>query len=245
MTFKAFIFGLLASFGFPWLVAVVIPFSKMRSLEPVRYEEGSKLSGVFIPKRDGRITEGSKVYGQEGCYHCHTQLIRPSYAGNDVFRDEWAGLRKTADHADTRRETLAMDFEGEKVAHIGLSRVGPDLSNFGRRLEENLKGTDMSPEDWTYQHLYNPRGLKNYRVGSQDLAERSSCPAKRGLFKVVDSSGAGGGLLPIEIEEGKGLRPTDRARQLVSYLLSLKKDTLGQPLPEVLNRNPQASTVEE
>ena len=32
MTFKSFIFGLLASFGIPWLAVVVFPFSKMRAL---------------------------------------------------------------------------------------------------------------------------------------------------------------------------------------------------------------------
>ncbi len=244
MTFKAFIFGLLASFGFPWLVAVVLPFSKMRSLEPIKYEEGAAVSGVFIPKRDGRVTEGSIIYGQEGCYQCHTQLIRPTYAGNDVFRDEWAGLRKTADNADTRRETLAMDFEGEKVAHLGQSRVGPDLANLGRRLEQNLKGSELTPEDWVLQHLYNPRGVRNYRVGSQDLPERSSCPSKTSLFELVALNGAGGGFLAVDTEEGKGVRPKDRARQLASYLISLKKDTLGQPLPEILNHNPQATVVE-
>lgn len=244
MTFKAFIFGLLASFGFPWLIAVVIPFSTMRNLEPVSYGEEDKLSGVYIPKRDGRISEGSKIYGQEGCYQCHTQLIRPTYAGNDVFRDEWAGLRKTLDNPDTRRETLAVDYKGEHVAHVGQSRVGPDLSNLGRRLSYHLQGTGTSPEEWILKHLYNPRGTKNYRVGSQAIMERSSCPAKTRLFDEVEVSGAGGGLLPVQIEDGKGIRPNDRARQLASYLVSLKKDTLGQPLPKALNQNPQAPVAE-
>ncbi len=244
MTFKAFIIGLLASFGLPWLVAVVIPFSTMRSMDPIPYEEGAAVTGNFVLKRDGRINEGSKIYGQEGCYQCHTQLIRPTYAGNDVFRDEWAGLRKSADNADTRRETTAWDFDGEDVAHIGMSRVGPDLSNLGRRLETHLKGTGDSPEDWILRHLYNPRGVKNYRIGSQDIKERSSCPSKKNLFNVVEVHGAGGGLLPVQIEDGKGVRPNDRARQLASYLVSLRKDTLRQPLPAVLNQNPQAPVTE-
>jgi len=244
MTFKAFIFGLLASFGFPWLVAVVIPFSKMRTLEPLSYGEGDELTGVFVPKRDGRITEGSKIYGQEGCYECHTQIIRPTYAGNDVFRDEWAGLRKTLDNPDTRRETLAVDYDGEQVAHVGQSRVGPDLSNLGRRLTHHLQGTGTTPEEWILKHLYNPRGTKNYRIGSQAIMERSSCPAKTRLFDKVEVNGAGGGLLPVQIEDGMGVRASDRARQLASYLVSLKKDTLGQPLPKALNQNPQAPVAE-
>ena len=245
MTFKAFIFGLLASFGLPWLVVVLLPYSAMRSLPPVEYGENDQATGSFIPKRDGRVTEGSLIYGQEGCATCHTQVIRPSYAGNDVFRAEWAGLRKTANHPDTRRETLAMDFADEQVAHIGMSRVGPDLSNLGRRLEAHLAGTDDDPESWVLRHLYNPRGLENYRVDSQDLRENSSCPSKRGLFKEVDVYGGGGGLLPVEITGGKGIKPTDRAKALAGYLVSLKKDNLGQELPEALNFNPQAPAEAE
>ncbi|MDB4265269.1 hypothetical protein N9891_00815 [bacterium] len=242
MTFKAFIFGLLATFGLPWLIAVVIPFSTMRSLEPIEYEKDADVSGVFVPKRDGRINEGSKIYGQEGCYQCHTQIIRPTYAGNDVFRDEWAGLRKSADSPDTTRETLPEDFDGEDVAHIGVSRVGPDLSNLGRRLEYHLKGTGTSPQEWLMEHLYSPRELVNYRKGTQSIPERSTCPAKTGFFDEVDIYGAGGDVLSIRTAEGKGVRPNDRARQLVSFLASLKKDTFGQPLPKVLNYNPKVST---
>lgn len=244
MTFKAFIFGLLATFGLPWLVVIVIPFFTMSSAEPIQYEEGATVSGVFIPKRDGRVNEGSLVYGQEGCYQCHTQLIRPTYAGNDVFRDEWAGLRKSADNPDTRRETLSVDYQDEKVAHIGQNRIGPDLSNLGRRLEHHLKGTGTSPEEWLLNHLYNPREVVNYRIGSQDLPVNSSCPSKRSLFEEVEVHGAGSGVLALQIEEGKGVRAKDRARQLVSYLASLKKDTLGQPLPEALNYNPKAPVAE-
>jgi hypothetical protein len=40
--------------------------------------------------------------------------------------------------------------------------------------------------------------------------------------------------------EGVAVVPTDRARALVSYLASLKKDTLGAPLPKAYNLNPTA-----
>lgn len=241
MTFKAFIFGLLGTFGIPWLLVVVIPYSTMRNLEPVQYEDDSELSGAFIPARDGRIREGSKIYGQEGCYQCHTQVIRPTYAGNDVHRGEWAGLRKSSSvEADTRRETIPDDYQQEDAAHIGQSRIGPDLSNFGRRLDHYLKlnKSERTPEEWVLMHLYNPRDLPGYEDGSKPYD--SACPPKLGLFKEVEVYGAGSGTLPVEIEEGKGIKPTDRARALASYLVSLKKDTLGNPLPEALNYNPQA-----
>lgn len=246
MTFKAFIFGLLGTFGLPWLIAVVIPYSEMRTLDPVIYEEGAKVSGPYTPARAGRITEGSRIYGQEGCYQCHTQVIRPTYAGNDVHRDEWAGLRqKGSDVADSRRETNAFDFQQEEVAHVGMSRVGPDLSNFGRRLAYYLKAnkSDLTSEEWILMHLYNPRDLPGYQDGNKPYD--SACPSKGGLFDEVAVHGSGSGVLPVHIKEGKGIKPTDRARALASYLTSLTKDTLQNPLPDALNYNPLAPATEE
>ncbi len=252
MTFKAFIIGLLGTFGLPWLLLVVIPYSTMRSLEPVEYGQNSELSGAFVPKRDGRINEGSKIFGQEGCALCHTQVIRPTYAGNDVHRGEWAGLRKSASvDEDSRRETLAQDFQQEGFAHIGQTRVGPDLSNFGRRLDHYLKlnKSTRTPEEWALMHLYNPKAVPRYEVPETDeqviTAWKSACPPKSGLFDKVEVHGAGYGTLPVDIEEGMGIKPTDRARALASYLVSLKKDTLGNPLPEALNFNPKALQPEE
>jgi cytochrome c oxidase cbb3-type subunit 2 len=247
MKFKAFIIGLLVSFGLPWLLAVVIPYSKMRALEPVSYSgmdvDGGE--GVYLTARDGRIREGSQIYGAEGCYHCHSQLIRPTTDYEDIWRTDWAGLTKTADRPDTRRETLPTDYQDEQIAHIGLMRVGPDLSNIGRRItaKENvthLRKMGLTPETWLFAHLYDPRGLDGFRAGNQDVEDRSSCPSKRGLFKKVSVNQGRADALPVETDDGTVIIPTDRARQLVGYLLSLKKDNFGQPLPQSLNFNPTA-----
>ncbi|MDB4537176.1 hypothetical protein N9230_01010 [Akkermansiaceae bacterium] len=243
MTFKSFIFGLLASFGLPWLAVVVLPYSKMRALEPAEYEAGHEREGkTYSPERSGRVTEGSKVYGQEGCYYCHTQIIRPTYAGQDVHRDEWAGLRLTADNPDTRRETIPVDYEGEHVAHVGFSRVGPDLSNLGRRLDHYLKKSELTPETWLYLHLYDARKNTGYVENDQEIHSHSSCPSKSGLFTEVPAVQAGDEALPLDTPEGVAVVPTDRARALVSYLASLKKDTLDNPLPKAYNLNPTAPT---
>lgn len=245
MTFKAFIFGLLASFGFPWIFAIILPYYSMNSEELIEYGDGDPEAGVYSTVRSGRLSEGSKIYGQEGCSTCHTQLIRPTYAGWDVHRDEWAGLRKSLDNPDdTRRETLSSDYKGEQTAHIGQSRVGPDLSNLGRRLDYHLKDDEMTPRRWVLEHLYSPRTTLNYRNGAQDIAANSSCPSKHGLFKVVDVYGATGSYLSADVGEGKGVLPTGRAETLANYLISLKKDTLGNPLPLALNPNPEAPASE-
>ena len=138
MTFKTFLIGLLVSFGLPWLLLVLVPHAALSSVEPLTFDE--KDDGrvdVYVPKRPGRVTDGAKIYAAEGCYVCHSQLIRPTFAGSDVWREDWAGLAPTPDAPqDTRRETNIFDYEGEDFAQIGLTRTGPDLSNFGRRVEQ-------------------------------------------------------------------------------------------------------------
>lgn len=233
MTYKTFIIGLLATFGLPWLLAIAIPFAEMQSLDPVKYnEKADGQSGIYVSKRAGQIAQGSEIYGEEGCYYCHTQLIRPTYAGNDLWRADWAGLRKSADNPDTRRETNQFDFYHEKIAHIGLIRVGPDLSNFGRRVQSYVKADpEFTPEEWVYIHLYNPRGKRNPLTGKRGLYLNSVCPSKSGLFKEVNNVNASGDALPVAAPEGKAIVPTARAKTLVSYLLSLQKDNLANTVP--------------
>ena len=231
MSFRTFILGLTASFGIAWLAIIVVPFFKMRNLAPIQLNEATDgTTGIFFPKRVGRIADGAQVYGENGCYLCHTQLVRPTYAGNDLFRSDWGGLsgsKADADRGDTRRETNAFDFYGESFAQIGIARMGPDLSNVGLRVERDYAlGGD--PEMWLYKHLYNPR--------FEPKRWQSTCPSFRFMFIEVPLVGqASNEAVPFKSAKGTELLPNSDAQALVSYLLSLKKD---QKVPAVLNFAP-------
>jgi cytochrome c oxidase cbb3-type subunit II len=228
MSLRTFILGLSASFGIAWLAVIVVPFIKMRNLQPVELSEAEDgATGIFFPKRTGRVADGAQVYAENGCYLCHTQVVRPTYAGNDLYRPDWGGLKADADRGDTRRETNAYDFFGEKFAQIGVARVGPDLSNLGRRVEA-MYGTAKNPSDWLYAHLYNPR--------QEPQRWKSTCPSFRFFFEERKIMGnPSSDALPIKAGDGMELVPTSDARALVSYLLSLKKD---QKVPASLNFAP-------
>ncbi len=217
MSLRTFILGLSASFGVAWLAIVVIPFFKMRNLEPIRLDEAiDGATGIFYPKRTGRIADGAQVYAQNGCYLCHSQLVRPTYAGNDLYRPDWGGLKSDADRGDTRRETNAYDFIGEKFAQIGVTRMGPDLSNLGRRLDA-LHAKGESPEAWLYRFLYSPRSNPEHW--------QSTCPPQPFLFVKREIKGSPSpDALPVNAGEGFEIVPGPDAKALVSYLLSLKKD---------------------
>lgn len=224
MSLRSFILGLSISFGIAWLAVVVIPFFKMRNLGPVEYGTNSESAGeLFFPKRTGRIVNGAAVYAANGCYLCHTQVVRPTYAGNDMFRPDWGGLANDEDRGDTRRETNAWDFLGESYAHIGVARMGQDLSNFGRRLEANYLEQGQSPEGWIFHHLYRPHNRADLRIS------RATCPPHPFLFEKRKITGQPSiDALDVETEEGCEIVPGPDVKALASYLMSLKKD---DPVP--------------
>jgi cytochrome c oxidase cbb3-type subunit 2 len=228
MSFRTFIFGLTLSFGVAWLAIIVIPFFKMRNLAPIAQPEAQlTTAGVFFPKRTGRVVNGAKVYGENACYVCHTQVVRPTYAGNDIFRPDWAGLKMDPDRGDTRRETNAFDFYGETFAQIGLMRMGPDLSNVGRRVE-TAEASAANPSGWLMAHLYDPR--------SNPETWNSKCPSYRFLFQKREVKGQPSPDAVRTKKHGKiEIVPGPDAKALVSYLLSLKKD---QAVPASLNFAP-------
>lgn len=219
MTFKSFIIGLLCSFGLPLLLIVIIPFASMQAVEPVSFNENDDgKDEVYQPRRSGRITDGAKIYGANGCYTCHSQLIRPtsSPAASDLWREDWAGLKRTEDNPETRRETTPWDYRGESFAQIGLARIGPDLSNVGHRLVRDAKEAGMSTEDFVFQRLYDPTeipGLHN-----------SKCPPNPFMFTEARVAGS----------DAMKTVPKAAARGLASYLLSLKKD---DPVPYSINHS--------
>lgn len=229
MSFRTFILGLSASFGAAWLAIIVIPFFKMRDLAPIPLTQATDgATGVFFPKRTGRIADGARVYGENGCYECHTQMVRPTYAGNDLYRPDWGGLKNDADRGDTRRETNAYDFFGEKFAQLGVSRIGPDLSNVGRRVE-TIYAADGDPAAWLYAHLFNPR--------NNPKLWQSACPPHPFLFEKHEIKGSpSADALKVDAGANQEWVPNAEAKALVSYLLSLKKD---QQVPAVLNFAPK------
>lgn len=76
---------------------------------------------------------GRDIYVREGCYNCHSQMIRP-------FRSE------------TERYgpyTTAGETVYDRPFQFGSKRTGPDLARVGGRYSD----------DWQRLHLMNPRAL--------------------------------------------------------------------------------------
>ncbi|MBE9609699.1 cytochrome-c oxidase, cbb3-type subunit II [Chitinilyticum piscinae] len=76
---------------------------------------------------------GRDVYIREGCYNCHSQMIRPFRAETERYGHYSVGGESVYDHP----------FQW------GSKRTGPDLARVGGRYSN----------EWHYAHLINPRDV--------------------------------------------------------------------------------------
>lgn len=225
MTLKTFLIGMLVSFGLAWMCMIAVPAAKMSALPKVKIDPDDEESANYQRMIAGRIHDGSRIYAKNGCYYCHSQLIRPTYLGRQIWRDDVAGV--IGDDGDTRRETSYYDYDGEKYAQIGRTRMGPDLSNFGHRAKKYAQLAGMNPEQWVMEHLYNPRNNALFlgKEGQKLNRNWSNCPSQPQMFDEVPLNGQGGSLaLTFGGSKTTEIVPNEQARLLAGYLLSLKRD---------------------
>ncbi|MBT8037102.1 MAG: cbb3-type cytochrome c oxidase subunit II [Verrucomicrobiae bacterium] len=236
MTLKTFLIGMLASFAVAWMFMIAIPVAKMGALPPVKMS-AEEDAAYYQRQTSGRILNGAEIYASNGCYTCHSQLIRPTYLGHQIWRNDIAGV--VNEDGDTRRETSVNDFDGEQYAQIGLTRMGPDLSNFGHRAEAYAAKLGISAEQWIVEHLHNPRNseLRRGEQGEKIDMTWSNCPSQPQMFDAKDINGQGTHLaLSQKTDTGQQIVPAEQARVLASYLISLKRD---DAMPESMDHSPE------
>ncbi len=78
---------------------------------------------------------GRKIYIGEGCWHCHSQFVRP--VSNESLR--WGPVAKTVEYQN----------ELQRPVMFGTRRVGPDLSREGGRRSN----------DWHAVHFFEPSSV--------------------------------------------------------------------------------------
>jgi cytochrome c oxidase cbb3-type subunit I/II len=74
---------------------------------------------------------GRDIYVREGCYLCHSQMVRPMRA--EILRyGEW---------------TRAAEYQYDRPFLLGSRRLGPDLQRVGGKY----------PDAWHFEHMRDPR----------------------------------------------------------------------------------------
>jgi len=123
--------------GFIAIVAIVVSIGGIVEIVPLFYLDNviEKLtkSEDSIRPYTALEQEGRDVYIREGCYLCHSQMIRP-------FRDE----KERYGHY-----SLAAESKFDHPFQWGSKRTGPDLARVGKKYSN----------EWHRQHLRAPRSL--------------------------------------------------------------------------------------
>jgi len=129
-------------------VLIVVSIGGIVEIAPLFYLESTieKVSGMrpYSPLE----LAGRNIYIREGCYNCHSQMIRP-------FRDE---------NERYGHYSLAAESMYDHPFQWGSKRTGPDLARVGGRYSD----------DWHVGHMKDPRSLvpESVMPGYPFLAER-------------------------------------------------------------------------
>ncbi len=115
------------------LIIVAISFGGLVEIVPLFFQKSTTEPVAGLKPYEPLQLVGRDVYVREGCYNCHSQMIRP-------FR------------AETERYghySVAGEFVYDRPFQWGSKRTGPDLARVGGRYTD----------EWHRVHLINPRDL--------------------------------------------------------------------------------------
>jgi cytochrome c oxidase cbb3-type subunit 2 len=115
------------------IIFIVISFGGLAEIVPLFFLKTTTEPVEGVKPYSALRLEGRDIYIREGCYNCHSQMIRP-------FR------------AETERYghySVAGEFVYDHPFQWGSKRTGPDLARVGGRYSD----------EWMRIHLINPRAV--------------------------------------------------------------------------------------
>ena len=171
----------------PWLlialVALVVSVGGAVEIAPLFFQKSTTEPVAGLKPYSPLRLVGRDIYIREGCYNCHSQMIRP-------FR------------AETERYghySVAGEFVYDHPFQWGSKRTGPDLARVGGRYSD----------EWHRTHLNNPRdvvpesNMPNYPwLAKNTLAPAEVVPKMKALRRVgVPYSDADIAAAPEELKD--------------------------------------------
>jgi cytochrome c oxidase cbb3-type subunit 2 len=115
------------------LTAIMVSIGGLAEITPIFMEANKVVPAAGVKPYDALRLAGRDIYVREGCYLCHSQMIR--------------ALR-----AETQRYghySIASDSVYDRPFQWGSKRTGPDLARVGGRYSD----------DWQRLHLRDPRAV--------------------------------------------------------------------------------------
>lgn len=186
--------GLFFTFMVAWIGLVLAPAQQLGDLEGIIDPETQQ---TFPRRYTALELEGRAVYRAEGCIYCHSQQVRGGRFQADIERG-WGP-----------RRTHPVDYIRDHPVFLGTSRTGPDLINIGNRQPSSA---------WHHLHLYDARIVSPGSI----MPPFAYLYEKRPVGESPDPEALRltGSWAP---PEGWEVVPTQKARALVAYLLSLDR----------------------
>ena len=134
------------------LIAAVISIGGLVEIVPLYSHTSVVAPSPGVKPYAPLALEGRDVYVREGCYNCHSQMVRPLVAETERYGHYSVAGEAVYDHP----------FQ------FGSKRTGPDLARVGRRYSD----------EWHRLHLTDPRAVvpESNMPGFPWLAERALDP---------------------------------------------------------------------
>jgi cytochrome c oxidase cbb3-type subunit II len=135
------------------LIAIVISIGGLVEIVPLYMQTSVVQPSPGVKPYPPLALEGRDVYVREGCYNCHSQMVRPLPAETERYGHYSIAGEAVYDHP----------FQ------FGSKRTGPDLARVGGRYTD----------EWHRVHLMNPRDVvpESNMPGFPWLAKRTLDPA--------------------------------------------------------------------
>lgn len=115
------------------LIAVVISVGGLVEIVPLYFSSQVTTPAPGVKPYSALQLEGRDIYIREGCYNCHSQMVRPLRAETERFG----------------HYSLAGESVYDHPFQFGSKRTGPDLARVGGRYSD----------EWHRVHLSNPRDV--------------------------------------------------------------------------------------
>ncbi|HSN71164.1 MAG TPA: cytochrome-c oxidase, cbb3-type subunit II [Steroidobacteraceae bacterium] len=115
------------------LIAVVISIGGLVEIVPLYFQTSVTEPAPGIEPYPALQLEGRDIYIREGCYGCHSQMVRPLRAETERYGPY----------------SLAGETVYDHPFQFGSKRTGPDLARVGGRYSD----------EWHRIHLINPRDV--------------------------------------------------------------------------------------
>jgi len=147
------------------LIALVISVGGLVEIVPLYLSGQVTKPAPGIAPLSALALEGRDIYVREGCYNCHSQMIRPLRGETERYGHYSMAGESVYDHP----------FQ------FGSKRTGPDLARVGGRYSD----------DWQRIHLMNPRdvvpesNMPGFPWLARDKIDASITPKKLRALRAV------------------------------------------------------------